>query len=301
MLQCIRSSGSLEEARRMLEEARVFASRLGLGRYGALLASMVGALMHLIIAWRKGDTRATAECVEAAAETWRRDRKTLSWAALLLPAIVVEYALASRAQARAALAAARAEAADRDRQRRPPGLGSRIAGFFGLRPRPRPPSIPRGAVFPLDSSGPGPGSGSRPAAAADAEAEDLEGLALASKNADRFADEVVAMIEEERRRRLPTLAPFVELARAERLGLAPNRRLRHLRAARDAFARFGMRPFEALAWLRLSRAEPRPAAASEAAAAAQRIAEETGVFIPALGRAASASSPVPGEYITMWV
>eukprot|EP00741_Cyanophora_paradoxa_P012056 tig00020592_g11651.t1 len=314
--------GSLEEARGMLEDAKVFASRLGVDRYGAVLASMVGALLHvmagrdaqaaaqvqvaeeairenaslrwwavelLVLAWRKGDKLLAAECVEAARAIWLQDRKTLSWVALLLPVIVVDYALASRAEARAALAAA--EAASSSSRR---GIRSRIASLFGLGCRVatgQPPAV-ASAVSPLDVQ-----------AHAHAHSVSVRDAALASKKADLFARQMVSMMEEDCRRRLPTLAPFCELARAEEPGLAPARRLQHLRTARDAFGRLGMRPFEALAWLRLSRAEPRAAAAAEAAAAAVRIAEETGMFIPALRRPAAAAVPWSGdrEYVSIWV
>eukprot|EP00741_Cyanophora_paradoxa_P002732 tig00000624_g2652.t1 len=281
-------TGRLAEARRCCEDAAVFASRLGADAYGAYLPALVGALAaalagrdeaaaaHLrqaeqggaesrawwvreivravrcLLAWRAGRVEAALADAEACAATWRARGPDVDWAAVVLPAILVEFSVWARARAAAALAAAAEE---------------------------------------------GPRGGARGLVGVDVFVAPAEEAAGALRRAERLAEGVRALAEATCRRRLPCLRPFVELAGAERPGLAPRRRLARLRAAADAFARFGLRPFEAAARLRLARAEPDAAAAAAALAAARRLAAETGARVPALGRPA----PPPGEFESTWV
>eukprot|EP00741_Cyanophora_paradoxa_P013486 tig00020693_g13023.t1 len=62
----------------------------------------------------------------------------------------------------------------------------------------------------------------------------------ASALVDRVEGALKAMRKSER-----VAEPLLELARAGRPGLGPERRRRHLQASRDAFARSGLRPYEA--------------------------------------------------------
>eukprot|EP00741_Cyanophora_paradoxa_P005332 tig00000880_g5171.t1 len=241
-------TGRLAEARRSCEEAAVFASRLGAGSYGAFLAALVGAFGAVLaggdeeaaallrqaqqgvaeykamrwwileilragkclLAWRAGRLADALAHAEASVAIWRAERATMSWVALLLPAILLEFSLWSEA-------------------------------------------------------GPGPGPGPGPAWPTAEEA------AEALRRAERLARSVQALLEETR--------------------------LLHLRAAAAGLSRLGLRPFEVAARLRLARAEPEPAAATAALAAALRLAAETGVRVPALGRPA----PPPGEFESTWL
>eukprot|EP00741_Cyanophora_paradoxa_P004056 tig00000760_g3940.t1 len=104
------------------------------------------------------------------------------------------------------------------------------------------------------------------------------------------------------RKSLPCLAPFCALARAEEPGLAARRRAELLRGAAEALEAAELRPFHAVARLRLALAEAAAGAAGPAAAAlqrAERAARECGLRLPALERAlaeGSAAAPAPRPY-----
>eukprot|EP00741_Cyanophora_paradoxa_P008406 tig00000137_g8133.t1 len=122
------------------------------------------------------------------------------------------------------------------------------------------------------------------------------------KRAEAFAKRVARLLSEARRRRLPALAPFVDLAAAH-LG-RPARRLARLRAAREGLARAGLRPWEAAASLQLSLWTDNGAEAAEAAASAARIAGETGLRIPSAATAVAGGDPSrssPANVVSLWV
>eukprot|EP00741_Cyanophora_paradoxa_P001675 tig00000498_g1626.t1 len=103
-----------------------------------------------------------------------------------------------------------------------------------------------------------------------------------------------------RKKSLACLAPFCALAQAEEPGLAPARRAELLRGAAEALEAAELRPFHAVARLRLALAEAAAGAAGPAAASlqrAERAARECGLRLPALERAlAEGAAPAPRPY-----
>eukprot|EP00741_Cyanophora_paradoxa_P015200 tig00020849_g14671.t1 len=258
-------TGNLAASERTYEEAATFNSRLGLS--------------ETFVATCTARSRATLS-EERIGRAWYMQTTGLA-GAVLLPILLCDFALWWLDSARAAEAEAEAGAgAGRARRPAPPaGLWGRLCG------RSRARGGPRVDPWQLDPAAPAPA----PAPALPAELSDV-------RRAEAFARRAAALLSEASRRRLSALAPFVELAAAH-LG-RPGRRAGRLRAARDAFGRSGLRPWEAAAGLQLARWAGDAAEAAAASEAAARVAREAGLRAPL---AAGESGPSPAAVVSLWV
>eukprot|EP00741_Cyanophora_paradoxa_P024696 tig00000282_g23840.t1 len=216
----------------------------------------------------RGDPAELAAAARAFLPKWRNDVGAASWLAVLS---ILSY---SRLSIFCCVEYAQwAEADARDRLD--------CAPFEGGRGKPRLKPLP----LLCGGLGPAPGAPSDVAAYGAARA---------------FAREAVAALAETRRRRLPLLAPFCDLAAGSDPCAGPAHAARLLKKARAGFESAGLPFFAALAGVRLSRAELAHGARAEAEAAraqAARTAAALGLVLPALGRipAAAAAAPTGAE------
>eukprot|EP00741_Cyanophora_paradoxa_P025744 tig00000391_g24843.t1 len=237
-----------------------------------------------IARWQlRGDPAAVAEASRAFLDKWRNDTGSTNWLAILAVFCTVEYVQWAEAEAYARLGA-------------PDGGGGGGGLSCGGRQR---------RVVNVNAAG------------ADGAGEDP---AEAYRRAAALGRETVRALQETRRKRLTFLAPFCTLAAGSLPGLPPARAARVLQEARAGFERAGMRPFAALAGLRLWRAElarGRAGPAEEARARAAAAAAEIGLRIPALDRLRAAleagprpqgqgpgpgpAGPAPRTFVSMWV
>eukprot|EP00741_Cyanophora_paradoxa_P019613 tig00021135_g18932.t1 len=260
-----------------------------------------------------GDLEGAREAVARAAAFWRAQAKTVIWTSLPAIAVVLDFALwRPRPGERGGPAKAAGPRPESSATQSGEAASRRQSAAASSSGAPRRPSVLNPGNVPV--SVPGTAAATRRPSAAvhpyvealPVEDEGEEGgregpspeVREAAERAEAFAGEVLELLEATARRRLPALRPFCDLARAQRPGTPPERRLALLRAALAGFGESALQPLEALAYLHLAQAlQPGdPAGAAEALDAAARIASDTGLRIPA------SDAPLrPAGYISLFV
>eukprot|EP00741_Cyanophora_paradoxa_P022838 tig00021521_g22058.t1 len=313
----VRAEALVDRARRAsLETAR-----------GGLWTKETVRMLDAVLSWRAGDVPAAAAAVEATLAFWRTQVATAIWNCMPAMLIALDFALWWRWDSRRRLAALEpgrpaAAAARPDRDREPllrrllclgPRRPRRPASAVFPAPVGRRPSLaansstsssffffagPRRSSLATTSSTRPPSSSAvhvHPAASADGDTDGADAAPVPMPAP--VATPVTAEAAAAEAARAAALARTA-LARALDPDAPAPRRLSLLRTARDAFVRGGLQPWVALSSLWLARCEPEPDDAAEAAAAARRVARETGLRLPPAKTGAKRGTD---EYISLWV